>query len=341
MTNMQSADEEWEDEDWEDYDDDSGANFPLITNMRMAIGVTIVILLLLCSAIFTNFGFYSGAGSLRVLIDVNEGKDASDEIFTFNIFATSPSFGMLAKEGSYIVTVTPSSADYTGGAIKAAQGSFSLAGDGRSTVSILYSDLFTMNGNYVVAVELGSQKHTDSVILNKFAESSVIDLILFDGSEPIDKDGGLVTNLHFFSELITQEGSSSGESITIAPLVTGTITLYHSEEVFDDDKGEEYWDTDGSRSPVSVEVMDFVYSGDTLKFTYDSGNFEDGPSFNPIIFDISEFYDEEGSGDYAFSVEFTNNLGTDNSPKYGQSLWKWFHVCEVKSNDNSECVGNE
>lgn len=339
MTNMQSADEEWEDEDWDDYDDDDSS----FSDMSLSFGIkpvfvtVFVVLLLLCSMIFTNFGFYFGAGSLSLLIDVNEGKDASDDTFSFNMLATSPSFGMLAKEGSYTVKVIPSSADYSGGAIEAASGSFSLSDDGRSTVSIPYSDLFTMNGNYVVTVEIGSQKDTDSVVLNKFAESSKIDMILFDGSEPIDKDEDIVTNLHFFSELIPQEGSDPDESITVVPSVTGKITIYHSEEVFDGGKGEEYWDTDGSRNPVSVEVIDFVYSGDTLKLTYDSGNFEDGASFNPIIFDIPEFYDVKGSGDYAFSVEFSNNLGTDNSPKYGQSNWEWFHICKVK---NGECDGD-
>ena len=42
---------------------------------------------------------FSGAGSISVLIDVNEGKDASDNTFTFNILATSPAFGSLRKGG--------------------------------------------------------------------------------------------------------------------------------------------------------------------------------------------------------------------------------------------------
>ena len=338
---MQSADEEWDDMDEEDWEDegDSSFNLFLVTNTRIAIGVTLVILLLLCSVIFTNFGFYSGAGSLAVLIDVNEGKDASDDTFTFNILATSPSFGKLAKEGSYKVSVTPSAVEGSDSSVTAASGSFSLDDNGRSTVSISYSDLFMMNGEYTVQVELGSQKDTDSVSLNKFAESSVIDIFRFDGSEPIDKDSGLITNLHFNSELLQSSkiDSSTDQSVIVVPSVTGTITIYHSEEVFDNGKDEDYWDNDGSRNPVVVEVLDFIYSGDTLKMTYDSGNFEDGPNFNPVIFDISEFYDVEGSGDYAISIEFSNDLGTDDSTKSGQSTWKWFHICKVQ---NGECDGN-
>ena len=50
-----------------------------------------------------------------------------------------------------------------------------------------------MNGNYNLQVELGSQKATDSVILNKFSESAVADLVQFDGSKPLDKDDGVIT----------------------------------------------------------------------------------------------------------------------------------------------------
>ena len=76
-----------------------------------------VVLFFLCSMIFTNFGFYSCAGSLSVLIDVNEGKDANDDTFSFNMLATSPSLGMLKKKGSYTINVIPTSVDYSGGVI--------------------------------------------------------------------------------------------------------------------------------------------------------------------------------------------------------------------------------
>ena len=53
---MQSEDD-WDD-DWDD-EDESDSNLPrvIFTNMRIAIGATLVIFLLLCSMIFTNFGF--------------------------------------------------------------------------------------------------------------------------------------------------------------------------------------------------------------------------------------------------------------------------------------------
>ena len=243
---MQSgAEEDWDDEDWDDMDDSSTSAIrrieqtPLFTNMRIAIGVSLVILLLLCSMVFTNFGLYYGAGGLSVLIDVNEGKDTSDRTFNFNILATSPTFGMLAKEGSYKIVVSPISIDHTGGSVSVTSGSFTLNDDGRGSVSISYSDLFTMNGDYTVQVELGSKEATDSVTINKFAETAIANLSLFDGSQPLDKDEGVIINLQFLSENVTQ----AGESLTVIPWATGKITLYHSEEVFESGKGENYWNT--------------------------------------------------------------------------------------------------
>ena len=334
---MQSGTEDdWDDEDWDDDVSDSNLPPVLVTNMKIAIGASLVILLLLCSMIFTNFGLYYGAGSLSVLIDVNEGKDTSDRNFDFNVLATSPAFGMLAKEGSYKVLVSPSSINHTGDSITVTSGSFTLNDEGRGSVSIQYSDVFTVNGDYIVKVECGSQKATDSVTLNKFAESAVADLPLFNGENPLDKDEGIIVNLQFLSEIITQSSSSQDEKITVIPWATGKITLYHSEEIFDDGKGkgEDYWNNDGSREPESIEIIDFVHSGDMMTFTYDSGTVNNKL---PFILDVSEFYGEKGSGDYAMVIEFTNDLGSDASLKTGQSFWKWFHVCEVK---NSECDGN-
>ena len=334
---MQSgAEEDWDDEDWDDMDDSESSlsfisDMSLFTNMRIAIGVSLVILLLLCSMVFTNFGLYYGAGGLSVLIDVNEGKDTSDRTFNFNILATSPTLGMLAKEGSYKIAVSPISYSHTGGSVAVASGSFILNDEGRVSVSIPYSDLFTMNGDYTVQVELGSKKATDSVTINKFAETAIADLALFDGSQPLDKDEGVIIDLQFLSENVTQ----AGEPVTVIPWATGKITLYHSEEVFESGKGEDYWNTDGSRDLESVsQIIDFVHSGDRMTFTYDSGAVD---NTLPFILDTSEFYDASGSGDYAMIIEFSNDLGSDNSPKSGQSFWKWFHICEVK---NSECDGN-
>ena len=71
---MQSgAEEEWDDEDWDDMDDSSTSairhieQMPLFTNMRIAIGVSLVILLLLCSMVFTNFGLYYGASHVNII----------------------------------------------------------------------------------------------------------------------------------------------------------------------------------------------------------------------------------------------------------------------------------
>jgi len=320
-------DDDWDDEDWEDDVEDSDFPSILITNMKLVMGASFVVLILFCSMIFTNFGFYSGAGSLSVLIDVNEGKDTSDRDFNFNILATSPALGMLAKEGSYTVLVSPSSINHTGSAVKVASGSFTLSDEGRGSVSIPYSDVFTVNGDYIVKVECGSQKATDSVNLNKFADSAVADVPLFDGEKPLDKDEGIIVNFKFLSELI-----GPNQKLTIIPWATGEITLYHSEEVFDSGKGEDYWNNDGSREAESVEVIDFFHSGDMMTFTYESGTV----AKLPFILDTSEFYGVKGSGDYAMVIEFTNDLGSDTSSKDGQSFWKWFHVCEVK---NSECDG--
>ena len=333
MVIMQSE-EDWDDgEDWDDdYDDSESSSFldmELATKMKIAGAVGIALLIILSSTIFTNFGFYSGAGSISVLIDVNEGKDANDNTFTFNILATSPAFGSLAKEGKYTITNVPNSVDYSGGSISAFSGSFVLTDDGRGSVSISYSDLFKMNGKYSVEVELGSQKATDSVILNKFSESAVADLVQFDGSKPLDRDDGVITNMHFSSEVIDNPDSNLDTSVIIIPSVTGTITIYFSEELFEEGEGEDYWDSDNGRELEVVETMQFSYFGDQMSVIYESGASEEGPNFNPFIFDTSEFY--EDSGDYAIAIEFTNDLGSDVTEKQGQSSWKWFHICNTNS----------
>ena len=341
--------DDWdEDEDWDDdYDDSSSAlGMEIATKMKLAGAVGIVLLIILSSTIFTNFGFYSGAGSISVLIDVNEGKDANDNTFTFNILATSPAFGKLAKEGDYTITNIPNSVDYSGGSISAFSGSFELDDNGRGSVSVAYSDLFKMNGKYNLQVELGSQKATDSVILNKYSESVVADLIEFDGSKPLDKDDGVITNLLFSSETLEiknpnyKAGSSKAnerneflyETITIIPSVTGTITIYFAEEFFQDKEEEDrenYWDSDNDRNIEIVETIQFSFFDDQMYIEYESGEIEEGLNFNPFIFDTSEFYGN--SGDYAISIEFSNDLGSDVTTKQGQSSWKWFHICNTKS----------
>ena len=200
-------------------------------------------------------------------------------------------------------------------------------------MSIAYSDLFKMNGNYNLQVELGSQKATDSVILNKFSESAVADLVEFDGSKPLDRDDGVITNMHFSSEIIDNPDSNLDKSIIIIPSVTGTITIYFSEELFEEGEDESYWNSDNGREPEVVETIQFSYFGDQMSVVYESGASEEGPSFNPFIFETSEFYGS--SGDYAIVIEFTNDLGSDDSVKQGQSNWKWFHIC--KTNSDGSC----
>ncbi|OIR20797.1 MAG: hypothetical protein BEU01_00780 [Marine Group III euryarchaeote CG-Epi4] len=327
-------DDDWDDdEEWEeDYDDSESSSFldmELASKMKLAGAVGIVLLIILSSTIFTNFGFYSGAGSISVLIDVNEGKDASDNMFTFSILATSPAFGSLAKDGKYTITNVPNSVGYSGGSISALSGSFDLGDDGRGSVSIAYLDFFKMNGKYNVEVELGSQKSTDSVILNKYSESAVADLVQFDGSKPLDRDDGVITNMHFSSEVIDNPDSNLDIPVIIIPSVTGTITIYFSEELFEEGEDESYWDSDNGRQPEVVETIQFSYFGDQMSVVYESGASEEGPNFNPFIFDTSEFYGN--SGDYAIVIEFTNDLGTDVTAKQGQSNWKWFHICNTNS----------
>ena len=328
--------EDWDDdEDWEDYEDSESFSFfdmELASKIKLAGAIGVVMLIILSSTIFTNFGFYSGASSVSVLIDVNEGKDASDNTFTFNILATSPAFGKLAKEGDFTITNIPNSVEYSGGPISAFSGSFNLDDDGRGSVSIAYSDLFKMNGKYNLEIELGSQKATDSVVLNKFSESAVADLIEFDGSKPLDRDEGVITNMHFSSEVIDNPDSNLDTPIIIIPSVTGTITIYFAEELFEEDKDEDHWDSDNERTIEVVETIQFSYFGDQLSVVYESGTSEEGPNFNPLIFDTSEFYGN--SGDYAIGIEFTNDLGSDITAKQGQSSWKWFHICDTNSDGN-------
>ena len=182
-------------------------------------------------------------------------------------------------------------------------------------------------------VKLGSQKATDSVILNKFSESVVADLIEFDGSKPLDRDDGVITNMHFSSEVIDNPDSNLDKSVIIIPSVTGTITIYFAEEFFEEDQDEDYWNFDNDRNLEVVETIKFSYFGDQMSVIYESGKTEEGPNFNPFIFDTSEFYGN--SGDYAIVVEFTNDLGSDLTVKQGQSSWKWFHIC--KTNSDGTC----
>ena len=331
---MQSADEEWDDEEWEDEDDSSFFSGVSVASRMKAGGLaSVVVLLLLCSMIFTNFGFYSGAGSLSVLIDVNEGKDPGDRTFNANVLATSPTFGMLAKEGSYSI--------HFNGA-QQLSGKFEVNDEGRGSFEIDYEDFFVSNGEYTLKTELGSQESTDRVTLDRLADNLRAEVVSFDGvtdnseaNYPIDKDSSINLNMQFTS--------SDAQVNFVNPWVTGTAKVYHHEQPFNEDQGEDYWDDDSSHGGSAeqgnlVETINFDINSNGGSYTYSSGtttNFNDiqvGQVSLSLILDASEFYESEGSGDYTVVFEFTNDFGSDGSTFDGRTYWAWFHVCETKSN---------
>ena len=341
MTNMQSADEEWEDEDWEDYDDDSGfSGISLSFGIKPVLVTSFVVLLLLCSMIFTNFGFYFGAGSLSVLIDVNEGKDPGDRTFNANVLATSPTFGMLAKEGEYSI-------HFNG--VKQTSGNFEINDQGRGSFDVDYENFVVSNGEYTLKTELGSQTSNDRVIIDRMADSLRAEVVSFDGvtdndeaNYPIDKDSSINLNMQFTS--------SDAQVNFVNPWVTGTAKVYHHEQPFNEDQGKDYWDDDsdhgGSAEQGSlVETITFDIDSSGGTYSYSSGT---STNFNVIqvgqvslslILDASEFYDSEGSGDYTVVFDFTNDFGSDTSTFDGRTYWAWFHVCETKSN-GQQCTND-
>ena len=337
---MQSADEEWDDEEWEDEDDSSFFSGISVASRMKAGGLTaIVVLLLLCSMIFTNFGFYSGAGSLSVLIDVNEGKDPGDRTFNANVLATSPTFGMLAKEGEFSI--------HFNGA-KQTSGNFEINDEGRGSFDVDYEDFFVSNGIYELKTELGSQTSVDNVVIDRIADSLQAEVVSFDGvtddseaAYPIDKDSIINLNMQF---------TSSDSTVNfVNPWVTGTAKVYHHDQPFNENQGEDYWDDDSEHGGsaeqgnlVDTITIDIDSSGGT--YTYSSGervNFDEiqvGQVSLSLRLDPSQFYNEEGSGDYTVVFDFTNDFGSDTSSFDGRTYWAWFHVCETKS--NGKCDGS-
>ncbi len=337
---MQSADEEWDDEEWEDEDDSSFFSGISVASRMKAGGVTaVVVLLLLCSMIFTNFGFYSGAGSLSVLIDVNEGKDPGDRTFNANVLATSPTFGMLAKEGEFSIHF-----DGT----KQTSGNFEINDEGRGSFDVDYEDFFVSNGIYELKTELGSQTSVDNVVIDRIADNLKAEVVSFDGvtdnSEavyPIDKDSIINLNMQF---------TSSDSTVNyVNPWVTGTAKIYHHEQPFNENQGEDYWNDDSEHGGsaeqgnlVDTITLDIDSNGGT--YTYSSGervNFDEiqvGQVSLSLRLDPSQFYNEERSGDYTVVFDFTNDFGSDTSSFDGRTYWAWFHVCETKS--NGKCDGD-
>lgn len=333
---MQSgAEEEWDDEDWED--DDSGSSFisdmSVGSKMKLAGAGALVLVILIFTMVSQNYGFYYGAGSLTVLIDVNEGKDPGDRTFNANIWATSPAFGMLAKEGSYTITFN--------GANQASD-NFDLSAEGRASISVDYESFFVTNGAYTLNVEIGSQTSSNSVTIDRFADSVSGSVSNFDGEYPLDKDSPVIINMQF-----TAANSEVGY---INPWVSGTVKVYHYENAFNEGQGENYWNDDSERGNTAgnwnlVNTIQLDVNSDAGSYSYSSGGTTDFyaveiPPYNlNLIIDVDKFYDEEGSGDYTLVFDFSNDFGEDTSSKDGRSSWKWFHLCETK--DNGECKNND
>ena len=332
---MQSgAEEEWDDEDW---DDDSGSSFisdmSMASKMKLAGAGALVLMILIFAMVSQNFGFYYGAGNLTVLIDVNEGKDPGDRTFNANIWATSPAFGMLAKEGSYTITFNGANQ---------ASGNFDLSAEGRASISVDYESFFVTNGAYTLNVEIGSQTSSNSVTIDRFADSVSGSVSNFDGEYPLDKDSPVIINMQF-----TAANSEVGY---INPWVSGTVKVYHYENAFNEGQGENYWNDDSERGNTAgnwnlVNTIQLDVNSDAGSYSYSSGGTTDFyaveiPPYNlNLIIDVDKFYDEEGSGDYTLVFDFSNDFGEDTSSKDGRSSWKWFHLCETK--DNGECKNND
>ena len=332
---MQSgAEEEWDDEDWED--DDSGSSFlsdmSMASKMKMAGAGALVLVILIFAMVSQNFGFYYGAGSLTVIIDVNEGKDPGDRTFNANIWATSPAFGMLAKEGSYTITFSGTNQ---------ASGNFDLSAEGRASISVDYESFFVTNGAYTLNVELGSQTSSNSVTIDRFADSVSGSVSNFDGGYPLDKDSPVIINMQF---------TAANSESYINPWVSGTVKVYHYENAFNEGQGESYWNDDSERGNTAgnwnlVNTIQLDVNSDSGSYSYSSGGTTDFyaveiPPYNlNLIIDVDKFYDEEGSGDYTLVFDFSNDFGEDTSSKDGRSSWKWFHLCETK--DNGECKNND
>ena len=331
---MQSgAEEEWDDEDW---DDDSGSSFisdmSVGSKMKLAGAGALVLVILIFTMVSQNYGFYYGAGSLTVIIDVNEGKDPGDRTFNANIWATSPAFGMLAKEGSYTITFNGANQ---------ASGNFDLSAEGRASISVDYESFFVTNGAYTLNVELGSQTSSNSVTIDRFADSVSGSVSNFDGEYPLDKDSPVIINMQF---------TAANSESYINPWVSGTVKVYHYENAFNEGQGESYWNDDSERGNTAgnwnlVNTIQLDVNSDSGSYSYSSGGTTDFyaveiPPYNlNLIIDVDKFYDEEGSGDYTLVFDFSNDFGEDTSSKDGRSSWKWFHLCETK--DNGECKNND
>jgi len=331
---MQSEDD-W-DEDWED--DDSGSSvisdMSMGSKMKLAGAGAFVFVILICAMVFQNFGFYYGAGNLTVIIDVNEGKDPGDRIFNANIWATSPAFGMLAKEGSYTITFEGANQ---------ASGNFELSDEGRASISVDYESFFVTNGAYTLNVELGSQTSSNTVTIDRYSDSVSGRVTNFDGDYPLDKDSPVIVNMQFTA--------ANSDVNFINPWVSGTVKVYHYENGFNEGQGESYWNDDSERGGGVddwnlVNTIQLDVNSDSGSYTYSSGGTTDFhaveiPPYNlNLILDVEKFYGEKGSGDYTLVFEFSNDFGEDTSSKDGRAFWSWFHLCDTSDNGNCKSDGS-
>jgi hypothetical protein len=180
--------------------------------------------------------------------------------------------------------------------------------------------------------------------------------------------GSCVNDSSFTTKTACESAGKSWKPIYINPWVSGTVKIYHYGNGFNENQGESYWNDDsehgGLPSGTPVETIQFDINSDGGSYTYSDGTtiefhaVEIPPyNLNMIIdenhFGIScdnpdngdreddgdcdgtpddYFYEIEESGDYSFVLEFSNDFGEDTSSKDGRTYWKWFHLCETKSN---------
>jgi hypothetical protein len=205
-----------------------------------------------------------------------------------------------------------------------------------------YESFFVTNGAYTLNVEIGSQTSSNSVTIDRFADSVSGSVSNFDGDYPLDKDSPVIINMQF-----TAANSEVGY---INPWVSGTVKVYHYENAFNEGQGASYWNDDSERGNTAgnwnlVNTIQLDVNSDSGSYSYSSGGTTDFyaveiPPYNlNLIMDLDKFYDEEGSGDYTLVFDFSNDFGEDISSKDGRSSWKWFHLCETK--DNGECKNND
>ncbi len=338
-----TPDDEWDDEEWED--DYDGA--PLLDKLGgllslKVLGVLLVVgVLLVAALVLTGFGFYFGVGQLSLLIDVNEGLDPGDRTLDAQITATSPAFGILSREGSYSIS-------YEGD--RQASGSFEIGDTGRDSLSIDYGEFFVGNGEYVMEIELGGKQQSDSVVLEKFADSVAGQVSNFgDGDRPLDKDSPVFVSLQFSAADAVLVCPVALEGVCILhPWVDMTLSIYHYENQFREGDNT-YWDDDSERGGEGagtddwnlVATLSIEVEGDQGSWTGSgtSGGFsavEIPPyNLNLELHPSDDFYGTQGSGDYTLVFEFSNQLGDDPTSKPGRSAWKWFHLCDTK--DDGSC----